>query len=146
LDRHTLCVAKSVDKKTPDALLCGQRLKEYQGRLSQEAYAAKLNMLSSTLGNYLQGIRTLGIYEAKIAGAALGVPAAYLLGVIDETDRDILMAPKEKKMLILALLKSEEAHQQPGAVVASKEAPNPEHRVRKSRSKSPGQRKRRKAA
>lgn len=88
---HNLCVAAG--KKTDEALLSGQRVKEARGDRSQSAFAHQLRITPSALGNYEQGLRKLPQSVAKAIQRETGIPAAYLLGLISEADRDLLMAP-----------------------------------------------------
>jgi transcriptional regulator with XRE-family HTH domain len=103
---HNLCVEKG--KKTPEAVLCGARVREARTRaqLSQSELARKLKMLPSTLGNYEQGLRKLPIRVAKGIQRETGVPAAYVMALIDEADRDLLMAPGEARLALLAAIRS----------------------------------------
>lgn len=132
--RHTSCVASSsskASKVTTEGVLSAQRLKEYQRGLTQQQYADLLGLSTSRLGNYLQGTRELGIREAKQIGDALNVPAAYFLGVIDAVDRDILMAPLDKKKMILALIGSDLPRPPGPKAAATEEALTPESRAKK---------------
>lgn len=88
---HNLCVGKG--KKTAEALLSGQRVKEARGDRSQSDFAKQLRITPSALGNYEQGLRKLPQSVAKAVQRETSIPAAYLLGLISEEDRDLLMAP-----------------------------------------------------
>jgi len=103
--QHNLCVGKG--KKTPEAVLCGERLREARTRaqLSQSELAKKLKILPSTLGNYEQGLRKLPIRVAKGIQRETGFPAAYVMALIDEADRDLLMAPEGARIALLAAIR-----------------------------------------
>ena len=118
-------------KTTPEGALSGARLRQYQGGRTQQHYADVLGLSSSRLGNYLQGTRELGIREAKQIEVALGVPAAYFLGVIDEADRDLLMVADEKKRAFLALVGSEVLRSPGPKATAIQEARQPDSRAKK---------------
>jgi transcriptional regulator with XRE-family HTH domain len=92
-------------KKTPEAVLCGERLKEARAALSQSELARRLKILPSTLGNYEQGLRKLPIRLAKAVQKETGVPAAYVMGLIDEADRDLLMAPDGARLALLQAIR-----------------------------------------
>lgn len=98
---------------------------------TQVELASEAGLLNSRVGNYIQGLRELPIREAKALGAALNVPAAYLFGVVDEIDRDVLAAPLEKKKHFLALLGGDTPHK-PDAGPATEEAQRPAPRSKKS--------------
>jgi transcriptional regulator with XRE-family HTH domain len=93
-------------KKTDEALRCGQRIRvamESKG-WTQAELARQSGLQPSRVGNYLQGLRELGIRESLSLAHVLKVPAAYLLGVVDDLDRDVLMTTAEQKHGFLALL------------------------------------------
>jgi transcriptional regulator with XRE-family HTH domain len=92
-------------KKTAEAVLCGQRMREARGDRSQSEFAKLLGILPSTLGNYEQGLRKLPIRLAVRAQQATGVPAAYLMGLVDEADRDLLMAPNGARAALLSAIR-----------------------------------------
>ena len=77
---------------------------------SQAELARRAGLGASTLGNYIQGTRELGIRESLALSRVLAVPAAYLLGVVDDLERDVLMTTAEQQQGFLALL----GHQKDG--------------------------------
>lgn len=100
---HNLCVAKG--KKTPENLISGQRLREARGDRSQSEFAKLLGISPSRLGNYEQGTRKLPIRLAARAQQAIGIPAAYLIGLVDEADRELLMAPSGVRAALLSAIR-----------------------------------------
>lgn len=58
------------------------------------------------LASYEQGAREVGIREALILGKVLEQPPSYLLGVIDEIDRDLLLLPAETKIALLSAFRA----------------------------------------
>lgn len=96
-------------KKTVEGVLCGQRIAEARkgapgGPMNLNELAARTKIGASTLGNYEQGTRKLPIRAAKAVQKATGYPAAYLMGLVDEGDRDLLMAsPEARKSLLEAI-------------------------------------------
>lgn len=101
--QHNLCVAKG--KKTAEALLSGQRVKEARGDRSQADFARNLRITPSALGNYEQGLRKLPQAVAKGIQRETSIPAAYLLGLISEEDRDLLMAPSGVRTAFLQAIR-----------------------------------------
>lgn len=94
-------------KKTAEALRSGARLRAARNALHHsrdviaELTGGKIS--ASRLGNYEQGLRELGIAEAEILAPVLHEPAAYLMGLIDEKQRDLLKLPKEAREALMTL-------------------------------------------
>src|SRR5579871_1324338 len=101
---HTSCMAKrgkgpadppkttDPPKITEEARLAGERLRHALRivAISRSELSRRLNMAHpSTVGNYTRGIRTLPIDVAKRIDAVTGIPAAYLMGLVDETDMEL---------------------------------------------------------
>jgi DNA-binding XRE family transcriptional regulator len=112
---HNLCMASHyrftrVTQRNPYAVVAGRRIKQSREALdmTQEQLAkATGNKLSATrIANYEQGTRELNVQPAIILGEALKQPSCYLMGLVDELDRDILMFPAEAKMGFLTTLKA----------------------------------------
>lgn len=101
-------MAKS--KKTPEAVASGLRIRKV--RLSRGLSLAGLSELTrgkltgQRIGNYEQGLRELGILEAKILGTALKVHPAYLLALIDDEDDDFLHYPQPARNAVLTAIKA----------------------------------------
>lgn len=93
-------------KKTDAGLRAGQRLRD--ARVALCISLAELSnrigkkLSGSRIGNYEQGIRELGIQEAEWLAPALHQPAAYLIGLVDELERDLLRLPRSTKHALLA--------------------------------------------
>lgn len=106
LKQHTLCMANG--KKTPEATLAGVRIKEARrhAKIDRRELERRTRIQYSTLGNYEQGLRELPIREAKLIEKATGIPAAYLLGVVDEADMELLRAPREFRVGLFHALKA----------------------------------------
>lgn len=116
-----------MEKKTASAILCGTRIAramEASG-LSQADTAGLAGMPSSRLGNYIQGSRKLPLREARALATVLKSHAAYLMGVVDELDRDVLLAPQDKKQSFLALLNTSAPRPPEPKAPAMQEAPRP---------------------
>lgn len=106
--------AEKKQKVTPEGLLAGQRIVAArnakgwsQDRLHQEAITrigpGKLG--ARQVGNWEQGTRQPGIRESKYLAEVLDEPAAFLLGLVDETDRQLLkldLALKEALLKTIA--------------------------------------------
>lgn len=60
---------------------------------------------ASRIANYEQGTREVGIDAAKILGESLGVPACYLMGLVDEIDRQLLEYDAAIKAKIIETMK-----------------------------------------
>lgn len=104
--RHNLCVAQT--KKTDEGILAGERIRrayELTG-LDRIQLSAKSKILYSTIGNYENGSRRLPIRHAKMMAAVFRLPAAFLMGLIDEEDMEILRAPKKARDGFLATLRA----------------------------------------
>lgn len=103
---HNSCVAS--EKKTPEGILAGQRIRSVCRvlGLDRKELAKRTKIGYSTLGNYEQGIRELGISEAKRIEKATGAPAAYLMGLIDEDDMELLQAPLAARQAALQMIRS----------------------------------------
>jgi transcriptional regulator with XRE-family HTH domain len=97
-------------KKTAEALRAGARLRQARQALglSLEDVSTKIDgkLGASRIGNYEQGLRELGIQESEMLAPALGQPAAYLMGLISETDRDLLMLPEKARVAAVAMAQS----------------------------------------
>lgn len=96
----------ALEKKTTEAVLAGDRVKECLRKLGRDRnwLATETGLSYSRLGNYEQGIRELGIREAKLIQEVTGWPAAYLMGLADKTDMALLMAPRETRENFARLL------------------------------------------
>lgn len=92
-------------KITDEAKLSGDRLQAaIEGiGLSQTEFAKEFGMLQSTISNYVQGIRHLPVRAAKRFEKRLKTPAAYLMGVVDELDMELLKLPKEVRAAMLRM-------------------------------------------
>jgi transcriptional regulator with XRE-family HTH domain len=75
--------------------------------MTQEQLCEKTGkkLSASRIANYEQGTREVGIDEAKILAEALEVPACYLMGLIDEMDRQLLEYDVAIKMKIIETMK-----------------------------------------
>jgi len=73
--------------------------------LTLEEAGKRAGILPSTLGNYEQGIRGLRLPEAQRLGELYGEPPAYLMGAVDEADRDILKTPAAVRAQFLQFVK-----------------------------------------
>jgi transcriptional regulator with XRE-family HTH domain len=97
-------------KKTAEALRAGARLRQARQALglSLEDVSTKIDgkLGASRIGNYEQGLRELGIQESEMLAPALGQPAAYLMGLISETDRDLLMLPEKARVAAVTMAQS----------------------------------------
>jgi transcriptional regulator with XRE-family HTH domain len=109
---HNLCMAQyrftRVTHRNPYAVIAGRRIRASREALdmTQEQLAkATGGKLSATrIANYEQGTRELNIQPAIILGEALRQPPAYIIGLIDDLDRDILLFPAEAKMGLIRTL------------------------------------------
>ena len=103
---HKSCV--TTEKKTEEGVLAGQRIKSVCRALGidRKELAKRTKIGYSTLGNYEQGIRELGINEAKRIEKATGAPAAYLMGLIDEEDMELLQAPRTVRQAALQMIRT----------------------------------------
>jgi transcriptional regulator with XRE-family HTH domain len=102
-----LCVT-TTGKKTPEALLCGERIRAAResAGIDRNELARRTKIGYSALGNYEQGLRELSIRAAKRIAKATGVPAAYLMGLIEEPDMELLQAPEGVRASFLQTLRS----------------------------------------
>ena len=105
--RHNSCVAK--DKVTPEGRLAGERIKRAMaiatgGPFNQTQFADLVKIPYSRLGNYIQGTRRLPIHEAKKIERSVGIPAAYLMGLVDDDDMQLLRAPKSTRAAVIRML------------------------------------------
>lgn len=124
-------------KKTREALLSGQRLRKARERmgLSRDALGKIVKLGGSTIGNWEQGLRQLGPGEALKLSGALHVPAAYLMGVVDEDDMELLQAPKNMRQALLATLRAASG-QPPPPSPPEDESPFPDALKRPDRRKA----------
>lgn len=92
-------------KKTSEGVLAGQRIRAAREakNLSQDALSAATGgkLGGRRIGNWEQGTREVGILEARILATALEEPAAYLMGLVDDVDRELLKLPLEVKKHLL---------------------------------------------
>lgn len=102
--------SKSKHAKSEAALRAGARI-----RAAREARNLSVKNLSqatdgvltpSRISNYEQGLRELPIDAAEKLARALETPAAYLMGLIDETDKELLSFPIEVRATTLSQLKA----------------------------------------
>jgi transcriptional regulator with XRE-family HTH domain len=97
-------------KKTAEAIRAGGRIRDARDKLGlsldrlESLMGGKLS--ASRIGNYEQGLREVGIAEAKILSPVLQQPAAYLMGLVDEDDRDLLMLAAAVKRGLLDAFRS----------------------------------------
>lgn len=95
--------------KSPFAIIAGERIRgcRIAAGLTQEALAQlTCNKLSpSRIANYEQGTRALDVEGALVLGEALGQPAGYLLGVLDDLERDLVGAPASAKFRMLTIIR-----------------------------------------
>jgi len=103
------------------------------GPLNQTQLAALSKIGNSTLGMYIQGKRKLPIWVARRLENAMGVPAAFLMGLIDEEDIELLRLPRAARTALLQLHASVStaANKSPPAPSAPFEANQP-HGVRRN--------------
>lgn len=93
-------------KVTPEGKLAGERIQRAcelatGGAIDRTELAKRTKIKYSTLGNYEHGTRKLQIREARKIADATGVPAAYVLGLVDEQDMQLLRLPRETRMSLL---------------------------------------------
>lgn len=93
--------ANEGSKKTAEAVNAGRRIRkartDHDLSLDQLAEKTGGRLSASRIGNYEQGLRELGIAEAQILADALDEPAAYLMGLISDQERDLLRLPAETR-------------------------------------------------
>lgn len=102
---HTLCMSQS--KKTQDATLAGERIKrayEITG-WDRAKLAEKSEILYSTIGNYEQGTRMLPVWQARRMGDLMGIPPAFLVGLVDEDDMELLRASADVRRGFLSVIR-----------------------------------------
>lgn len=106
MGKHNSCMP--TEKKTAEAVLAGQRIRSVCRVLgiTQKDLSDRSKIGYSRLGNYMQGSRELPIREAKRIEHATGVPAAYLLGVVDEDDMELLRAPRAARQAALQMIRT----------------------------------------
>lgn len=102
---------KGTQKVTLEGRQVGDRIRRAMklakgGEIIQAELARRTGIRSSTLGNYIQGTRRLPIREARRIEHAIGVPAAFILTVLDEADIPLLTAPKGAREAMLKLLET----------------------------------------
>jgi transcriptional regulator with XRE-family HTH domain len=106
MSRKKLDKAGVAAKKTQEGVLAGERIRAARVAKgwSQDDLADATNgkLGGRRIGNWEQGTREVGIQEGKILQDALGEPAAYLMGLIDEVDRELLALSSEAKKALLA--------------------------------------------
>jgi transcriptional regulator with XRE-family HTH domain len=73
------------------------------GPITQAELARRTELPYSRLGHYAQGTRRLPIREAKLIGAATGIPAAFLMGLVDEPDMELLRLPRAARLAMLQM-------------------------------------------
>lgn len=87
--------------------MAGKRIRDCRNaaELTQDELAQLTgNKLSaSRISNYEQGTRTLDVEAALILGEALQQPAGYLLGVLNDLERDLMCAPASAKFRMLTI-------------------------------------------
>lgn len=92
--------------------MAGKRIRDCRNAagLTQEGLAQLTgNKLSaSRIANYEQGTRTLDVESALILSEALRQPAGYLLGVLDDLERDLVGAPASAKFRMLTIVREAE--------------------------------------
>ena len=138
--RHDSCVTKSHGPKiTDEGRTSAERIKWAMrhargGALNQTGLAEATGLPYSRLGHYVQGTHRLPIREAKLIEHATGIPAAYLMGLVDDLDRDLLMVPKDKRALLLEFARSYTASPPAAALAApAREIPFPSTRPARTR-------------
>lgn len=93
--------------KSPFAVMAGKRIRDCRNaaELTQDELAQLTsNKLSaSRIANYEQGTRALDVESALILGEALRQPAGYLLGVLNDLERDLMSAPASAKFRMLTI-------------------------------------------
>lgn len=126
---HNLCMSKKrkkapkpdseTQKTTPEGIANGARLRRL--REAKGLSRAELELLTggklggSRIGNYEAGTRMLGVVEARILGAALGVHPAYLMGLVGTEDAEFLTYPDDARFAAMRALKAMQPGQK-GAV------------------------------
>lgn len=100
-----------LQKVTVEAKLSGDRIRigmrlAKDGPINQAELSRRTGIGSSTLGQWIQGKRHLPIHAARRIEGAIGVPAAFLMGLIDEQEMELLRLPQKTRAALLALLAS----------------------------------------
>lgn len=110
---HTACMSQVVVPKhsrTEAAIRAGQRIRaaREQRGLTLEKLARKTGhvLTASRISNYEQGLREPSVDVANQLAIALDVPAAWLLGVISDADRELLSYPPEVRLNALSMLRA----------------------------------------
>jgi transcriptional regulator with XRE-family HTH domain len=90
-------------KKTPEAVRAGQRILAVLKLvgITRRELANKTGLDYQRIGNYVQGTRELPIAGAQAIEAATKVPAAYVMGLIDDGDRELLSLPEATRRAFL---------------------------------------------
>lgn len=92
------------------AVQAGRRIKLARDQLQMTqatlSEATGGTLAEKRIANWEQGTREPGIREAIILGKALKQPPAFLLGLVDEIDRDMLTLPVETKVALLSALRT----------------------------------------
>lgn len=92
------------------AVIAGRRVaavrKAKKWTLANLSDATNGDLTPSRISNYELGTRELGIREAILLANALKAPAAYLMGLCDDIDRELLQLPAETKLALLAVFKT----------------------------------------
>lgn len=103
---HTSCMASG--KKTAESVLAGQRVKDAcrKAGIDRTELSKRTGIEYSTLGNYEQGTRELPIRAALAIERATDVPAAYIMGLVDEDDMELLRAPRAARKALLEAVSS----------------------------------------
>lgn len=73
--------------------------------MTLEEAALRAHMLPSTLGNYEQGTRMCPLHAAQRLGNVYREPAAWLVGAVDQADRELLKSPPEVRASFLQFVK-----------------------------------------
>ena len=95
-------------KITDEGRLIAERIRRAMqlardGPLTQAQLARRAQIPNSRLGHYTQGTRRLPVREAKRLEAATGIPAAFLMGLVDEPDMRLLQLPRVARIAMLQM-------------------------------------------
>jgi len=97
-------------KKTVEALEAGRRIKRARDvkgfSVPALVRATGGKLTTSRIGNYEQGTRQLGVYEARVLAAPLEVHPAWLMGVVSDDEHRFLQALRNGQKALA--LKSDE--------------------------------------
>lgn len=87
--------------------IAGRRIKVAREslKLRQEDVAKAIGVVTATVGNYEQGTREMTAEIAVKLSGILREHPAYLIGLADEIDREILNLPVESRMHIASAFK-----------------------------------------